>query len=511
MKRITRRRFLAHSGLAVGALAARKSLALPTRSRLADDPLRPQFHLLPAANWMNDPNGPVYFGDRYHMFYQYNPNGAFWGTMHWAHATSPDMVYWHHEPIALEPTPNGYDRDGVFSGCTVIDDSKGQPTPTIIYTGVLPPSNSREITLNDGQHKWREVQLLATSRDGLRTWQKQGEPIIAFPPEGIAVSGFRDPCVWREGNEWMMAIGSGFAGKHGAILLYKSPDLRKWTYMHPLIEGGPVFGSSVNPVDSGEMWECPDFFPLGGKHVLLISTKGKVFWKVGTYKDHRFNSEKEGTVDFGSYYAARTQRSKENERILWGWIPERRPEEEYRAAGWAGVMSLPRLLWIDDDGALAMSPAPALRVLRGQPIRWSSGMPASVRAKALDGMRFRNLAAEIRVELEPGTTRPFNLQLRTDRGELFAQISYRPGDTERQLQINDSVASFIAPSALSVRLRLLVDGSVLELFGNDSTAITERVYKVPAGPLRLVPSDFTDLRSLDLWSISPISKDRLTS
>jgi len=260
-------------------------MALPTRSRLGDDALRPQFHLLPAANWMNDPNGPIYFGDRYHMFYQYNPNGAFWGTMHWAHATSPDMVYWHHEPIALEPTPNSFDRDGVFSGCAVIDDTKGQPTPTIIYTGVLPPTNPREITLNDGQHKWREVQALATSRDGLLTWQKQGEPIIAYPPEGIAVSGFRDPCVWREGNEWMMAIGSGFAGKHGAILLYKSPDLRKWTYMHPLIEGGPVFGSSVNPVDSGEMWECPDFFLLGGKHVLLISTKGKVLWKAGTYKE----------------------------------------------------------------------------------------------------------------------------------------------------------------------------------------------------------------------------------
>jgi beta-fructofuranosidase len=203
--------------------------------------------------------------------------------------------------------------------------------------------------------------------------------------------------------------------------------------------------------------------------------------------------------------------SRDEERILWGWIPERRPEEEYRAAGWAGVMSLPRLLWIDDDGALAMSPAPALRVLRGQPIRWSSGMPAAVRSKALDGMRFRNLAAEIRVELEPGTTRRFNFQLRTERGEVFAQVWYQPGETEQQLKINDTFASFIAPPELAVRLRLLVDGSVLELFGNDSAAITERVYKVPNGPLRIVPSDFTDLRSLDLWPINPISKDRLTS
>src|SRR5450755_4107218 len=97
-----------------------------TPPNLATDPLRPQFHLLPAANWMNDPNGPIFFNGRYHMFYQYDPFGAFWGSMHWAHATSPDMVHWHHEPIGMAPTPGGPDRDGVFSGAIVLD--HGMPT-----------------------------------------------------------------------------------------------------------------------------------------------------------------------------------------------------------------------------------------------------------------------------------------------------------------------------------------------------------------------------------------------
>src|SRR5246127_3091475 len=114
--------------------------------KLASDPLRPQYHLLPAANWMNDPNGPIFFRGHYHMFYQYNPNGAFWGTMHWAHATSPDMIHWQHEPIALAPTPGGYDRDGVFSGSAVLDGN----TPNLIYTGVLPAASPSEITLDDG-------------------------------------------------------------------------------------------------------------------------------------------------------------------------------------------------------------------------------------------------------------------------------------------------------------------------------------------------------------------------
>jgi beta-fructofuranosidase len=197
MTGISRRRFLAHSGLVLGAatLAQRASAFRPAdtlRLRLAGDPLRPQYHLLPAANWMNDPNGPIFFRGRYHMFFQYNPNGAFWGSMHWAHATSPDMIHWKHEPVALAPTPGGYDRDGVFSGSMVLDGE----TPTAIYTGVLPPASPAEITLDDGKHQWREVQCLAVSRDpNLRTWHKQPEPIISRPPD-LPTTGFRDPGVW---------------------------------------------------------------------------------------------------------------------------------------------------------------------------------------------------------------------------------------------------------------------------------------------------------------------------
>jgi len=152
-----------------------------------------------------------------------------------------------------------------------------------------------------------------------------------------------------------------------------------------------------------------------------------------------------------------------------------------------------------------------LKTLRGQPVRWSVGMPATMRTKALEGMRVKNLAGEIRLELEPETARPFNLRLHTERGEVFTSIWFRPGESDHQLQLNDTYASFIVPLGQSIRLRLLIDGSILELFGNDSTAITDRVYKVPSSPLRVTPSDFNYLRSLDVWPVTPISKDRLTT
>jgi beta-fructofuranosidase len=491
-------------------------------SPLSRDPLRPQFHLLPAANWMNDPNGPVFYHGRYHMFYQYNPHGAYWGSMHWGHATSPDMVHWRHEPVALAPTPGGNDSDGVFSGATVLDRGK----PTILYTGVMPPKNPSEATLKDGAHTWKEVQCMAIARDDdLRNWTKAAAPILGSPPPGLAVTGFRDPCLWREGNQWRMVVGSGFAGKGGAILLYASEDLHHWTYLHPLMQARVGGQESLNPVDGGEMWECPDFFPLGERHVLLISTKGKVFWKVGAYHDQLFYPEKEGTVDFGSYYAARTMLDRSGNRILWGWIPETRPEEEYRRAGWAGVMSLPRILTLAGDGSLQMRLAPEVEALRGPAAAFAGPElggaelgdsklgSAGHSPEALAGiaaLRIHNLAAELQLSFTPRPGQQFQVELRSEQNELFASITYQPLAGGGDLSLNRRRAAMPSSPGVTLSLRLLLDGSVLELLANESVAITDRVYFSPTTPLKIVlPSD-TPVSSLHLWPIHPISPDRLT-
>jgi len=188
---LNRRRFLAGcTGAGIASAAETSGI----QSKLASDRNRPQYHFLPPSNWMNDPNGPIFWRGKSHVFYQYNPNGAFSGSKHWGHAVTQDLVHWKNLPVALAPTPGGPDKDGVYTGCAVID----QGTPTMIFTGVRP-----------------EVQMIATSNDPeMAAWTKYaGNPVIPAPPSGLEVTGFRDPCVWKEDDGWYMAVGSGLADR----------------------------------------------------------------------------------------------------------------------------------------------------------------------------------------------------------------------------------------------------------------------------------------------------------
>jgi beta-fructofuranosidase len=509
LKHRTRREFLRTLGTA-GACAALPSAlrqAETLQQRLATDPLRPQLHLLPAQNWMNDPNGPIYWKGRYHMFFQHNPNAARWGDMHWAHAVSPDMVHWRHLSIALSPTPGWDDADGCFSGSAVND----RGSATLIYTGVKAAAPERA-TLRDGVHNFREVQCLATSSDSeLRTWKKWKQPVLQ-PPADALLTGFRDPFLWQDGAHWYLGIGSGQRKQGGRVLLYRSLNLREWEYLHPLASGNWTGRDSVNPVDSGEMWECPDFFPLGGKHVLLYSTAGKVIWETGELdpKELIFHAQKHGVLDHGAYYAQKTQLDAKGNRILWGWIPETRPETEFVAAGWAGCMALPRILAVGADGSLEMRFAPEMQALRVESFVIS---PSEVQApsglRALQTIKIENLAGEFTWEMKPSSL--FTLE---DSSGLWWSVRLElNGVHTLKLSVNGTTAEVPIGSRQNFGFHLVVDASVAELICNAQHAFTTRIYRRPDGPLRISLSDseLPQLDGLKAWQLRPISSDRLTS
>ena len=514
---ITRRNFIIESGLGATLMltsGSRRAEELgrgedPIRQHLQADPQRPQYHFLPRANWMNDPNGPIQWKGYYHLFYQYNPNGAYWGDMHWGHARSKDLVHWTHLPVALAPTTGGPDKNGCFSGSAFINDG----TPILVYTGASP-----------------EVQCLATGDDQMITWKKfGGNPVISSPPAGLDVAGFRDPTIWRELDLWLMTVGSGFKGRGGAVLIYSSKDLTHWDYLHTLFAAPPFkrndasHSDRYDPVAAGEMWECPDFFPMGQKYALLVSTQGRVHYFTGYYSGQRFQRESAGLVDGSDlYYAAKSFVDDQGRRILWGWIREARNEPAQRRAGWAGVMSLPRVLSIDAEGTLRMEPLPELTRLRGRHHR----ITASELSDFVPVTGVTGDSLEIHLEMDAGDAREAGITVRRspDSAEETT-IAYHAAsrnvvlDTRRSSVCRDAYRGVhngslkLNPNEL-LRLTVFVDGSVVEVFANGRTCLTGRIYPTREDSLGVgifAKDGRAKVKSMDAFEIKAISRNRLTT
>jgi beta-fructofuranosidase len=532
---VDRRRFLAASAITAATCAMMSAKQMKAwgmaagEANLPKDPLRPQFHLLPAANWMNDPNGPIYWKGHYHMFFQYNPNAAVWGDMHWAHAISRDMVHWRRLPVALAPTPGGPDADGCFSGTAAVRDG----VVTVIYTGVVSAPED-QATLRDGAHSFRESQCYATSTDAeLRTWSKRAAPVIAAPPVNLQITGFRDPSPWKEQDTWYMTVGSGVKGKGGAVLLYKSADLQNWEYQHLLcggVEKGTANATAANPTDSGDMWECPDFFALGNKHVLMYSTQEKVFWQTGELdtREMVFHAGQSGMLDYGSFYASKTQLDKHGNRILWGWIQETRPVADYSTAGWAGMMSLPRVLTLGADGRLRIGVAAEVEKLRKHEQTLHLAPVTAGGKEMIADVKLKDACGEILCVVQ-SSSEPFTLDLLNaadvkdtkdtkDAKAVESQVSFLSIRYSRanakELVVDQQRLPISLGAEEPLELRFYVDGSVIELFINNQVTCTKRFYY--PGPVApeiavSVTGNRSDIRRLSLWQLSPVSKDRLTS
>jgi sucrose-6-phosphate hydrolase SacC (GH32 family) len=222
---------LAPAWTAPGLAAARATPAL------YQELYRPQFHFTPAQNWMNDPNGLVYYQGEYHMFYQYNPHGTVWGNISWGHAISRDLVHWTELPLAIS-----YDeKETIFSGSVVVDKNNtsgfgtaDNPPLVAIYTSAALPD-------------YAQSQALAYSLDRGRTWTKYaGNPVLDNPDPD-----FRDPKVfwYAPTKRWIMPVALSLQRK---IQFYSSPNLKDWTHESDFGPAGAVAG----------VYEVPDLFPL---------------------------------------------------------------------------------------------------------------------------------------------------------------------------------------------------------------------------------------------------------
>lgn len=252
------RRRRARAGLAFAAAPVLAALGGLTTTAAADpgtpgsEPYRPAIHYTPAQNWMNDPNGLVYHDGTYHLYYQHNPKGNTWGNMSWGHATSPDLMRWTEQPLAIPQTFNeaGQSVEDIFSGSVVVD----HENTSGFGTAEDPPLVAMYTSAYTAAHPTlagRQAQSLAYSTDGGYTWTKyEGNPVI---DRGSA--NFRDPKVfWYDGgspetSHWVMVAVEATEYR---VVLYKSENLKDWEY---LSDFGPANAT-------GGIWEVPDLFEL---------------------------------------------------------------------------------------------------------------------------------------------------------------------------------------------------------------------------------------------------------
>ncbi len=499
---------------------------LVVRQRFAADPHRPVYHFLPPSNWMNDPNGFIQWNGKYHLFYQHNPFGALWGNMHWGHTVSDDLIYWTDLPIGLIPTQGSPDEAGCFSGCAVNNNG----VPTFIYTGTR------------GEKHQIQTQCVATSDDTLITWEKfPGNPVLSIvPPESGQTSDFRDPFVWKEADAWYMVVASRIKDVGGAIFLYKSNDLINWQYLHPLLIGD---GSKT-----GSIWECPNFFKLGDQWVLILSSHvtvatDTVLYFVGSYTNHQFTPIHQGVLDYGQLYAPLTMLDDQKRRVLIGWLRESRSNERQEKAGWSGVQSIPRELSLDSKNRLVMSPIPALNTIRGKQYHCTAANIPENNVLEVAGLNLDiaayfapNIAQTCGISIACSSDGQERLDISYDsaKGQLVISdissvedaclsLSESHRVVGKTFNLNEtishsgtqadgrnlSVLTHAIPHELesgeALHLRILLDGSVVEIIANGRTSLTHRIYpsSIDRRNVRLLGAKSL-VQSLDVWEMPSI-------
>ncbi|MDQ0576641.1 glycoside hydrolase family 32 protein [Agromyces albus] len=476
-----------------------------------NDPQRSRFHFVSPGGWLNDPNGVGQWDGIYHLFYQYNPDAPRHGQIHWGHATSADLVHWVDEPIALEPTP-GPDEDGCWSGVLVNDDG----VPTLVYSGN-----------HSGPHGMLQLPCVATGDPTLTTWTKDpGNPVIATRPPALDITEFRDHSVWREGGEWQQLIGAGIVGQGGTAVRYTSRDLRNWEYQGPIVIGD---ASDREPIWTGTTWECVELFELDGVWILVFSawhagdTLHPLYY-VGDYRDGIFTPRSLHHLDYGlrHFYAPQSFRDESGRRVMFGWLQEARPAEQSDAAGWSGVMSLPRELRLGAEGQLVQAPVDEVASLRGErralePASLQPGQLVPLPTDASGGS-FAGDQLDLEASLILGADAVVELTVRAtaDRVErTVVRIDAATGRLELD-RSSSSVAEGLDTVPLGgpvpigddgrVELRVVLDRSAIEVFAN-GRSLTARIYPTRADATGLSFSSLAGavrLERFEVWAMASV-------
>jgi sucrose-6-phosphate hydrolase SacC (GH32 family) len=476
-------------------------LSIDPAQRHAGDYLRPQYHPMPNTAWANEAYGLVYYQGKYHLFFQKNPNGLWLHFMHWGHLSSPDLVHWQEEQIALAPSP-GFDEFGIWSGATIKDP---QGVPRIFYTGV---------------DLGRAAIGMATPTDpDLIGWEKHpANPVIPATPSGFL--DFRDPFLWEVNGTYYMTIGAGLVNNGGGALpTYKSTDLVNWTRITNLY-------SSSRLEESGFYWEMPLFYPLDDQGTYLLAVTplysnkpaNVVYW-IGKWENERFTPYFRTPKFFepvrDNMLAPAIGTDVEGRITYIGIVPETRNVRDQLDAGWRQMFSIPRVIRLLEDSTIGQYPHPNLCRLRENEVRVADRRLAPGTNRNLP--EFGGNQLNLRFTLKADSAARFSLQLlKNAAGNQFTSFVF---DLQRNLVALDTrnahsqaalqeytASDYIFDFKEDIELEVFVDRSIVEVFIDNLLVLSTRTYPAESsqGVDLVVAAGAVQLKEARQWNMRPM-------
>lgn len=486
---------------------------------IAADVHHPQIHVTAPRNWMNEPHAPFFYRGKYHLFYQHNPFGPYWHNIQWGHWVSDDLLHWKNLPPALVPEDDGVAPDGIWSGSATLD---GNGNPVLFYTA----GNDSKIP-NQSVAEARPANL---SDPQLVEWTKASYPSVEQGDLGLD-GQFRDPFVWKEDEStWYMLVGSGLKGQGGTALVYRSHDLAEWEELGPLF----TIDQEVNP-QTGSVWELPVLLPVIGpngqsKRVFLFNPWGpgssaEIHYFVGSFdpKSGRFVPEHREArlIDLGGRIFTGPSGFVDpvsGQTLLFSIVQDdRQPWDQY-FSGWAHVSGIPRVLSLDEAGRLRSDPLPAVSRLRKKLEVDLENVSLAQANAALQNLQ--SPLWDVELSLVPGGGRSGLSVRRDSEGLEHTDLYYEA--TKGTFSANRTASSLGRTSKSPaggriqlkdglLKMRTIIDRSVITTFLADGRNLTTRVYPQETGTdgLALVGDGSEIVVSLKVWSLTPATEANL--
>ena len=486
------------------------NLSIPT-TRFEADMLRPAFHGMPAAAWTNESHGVIWHNGKFHLFFQKNPNGPYMARLNWGHLTSANLYNWQEELPALMPN-EAYDSKGCWSGAVFADEELTGGQPNIFYTAV---DNAKAT-----------IAQAIPNNETLLTWERnKANPIINGKPQGLS-DDFRDPYVFKNGNQTYMVVGTSKNGI-GATTLHKyNPTTKTWT------NDGTLFFAGSNAASAGTFWEMPVVTPLGNKWLFAVTPLNTaqgvetIYWTGDISADGKFiptsssalspsKLELDGMSKDGFGLLSPSVFKYQDKVLLLGIVPDKLPGNENYRLGWAHAYSLPREISLDNDGLLVQKPFSGLQQMRSKLLANKTNLALNGEEKlATDAQRKFEIYAEFTV----GTA---NMGLQFyKKGNKAARIFYRPTDNSIvadvsaiDRKVNDAalfngIYSSTLPKKLAkgstLKLHVFVDRSVVDVFINDTWAFSLRVFPTDthANDIAVFGDKGSEARLVKCWTLN---------